>query len=109
MEDVDELLDCDGRTLPRVRELKHTTCDKSKAELRRTLPRVRELKLVAIDLKCAYRDSRTLPRVRELKLHLRRDKLILQISRTLPRVRELKLIVRAASPPEIPSHPSQGA
>ena len=44
MEDVDELLDCDGRTPPGVRELKLDKQKGWKALQGRTPPGVRELK-----------------------------------------------------------------
>ena len=55
----------------------------------RTLPRVRELKLVSKEPK-RVELSRTLPRVRELKPHQPRHHPLRGHRRTLPRVRELK-------------------
>ena len=77
---------CEGRTLPRVRELKLHLVDASDLYLRRTLPRVRELKQWREALVWAI---------------LKR--------RTLPRVRELKRLYRGGSHGVLESHPSQGA
>ena len=63
----DEVKAMDGRTLPRVRELKLSTIRPSTKTYRRTLPRVRELKPVYQYNGRSRRWCRTLPRVRELK------------------------------------------
>ena len=58
------------RTLPRVRELKHTHLKVQEQQTSRTLPRVRELKPESTDTSVQEVAGRTLPRVRELKLTL---------------------------------------